>query len=170
MEVTPWRSHVTRRAGAIVLRASPVPETRPSDLTRCPVCPPAGIGLADFRQFVRARGALTPVTPRNVCSGGNQPSSNTRLPRGRAAGGVRGVLPRPPGRLGISPTFFLPLSLGRLNHLSQFFLGSAVNDPSAGSPTETLLRLLLPLNDQVRASSQWNRRGEPPRPPVRRPH
>ena len=23
------------------------------------------------------------------------------------------------------------------------------NDPSAGSPTETLLRLLLPLNDQV---------------------
>jgi hypothetical protein len=28
------------------------------------------------------------------------------------------------------------------------------NDPSAGSPTETLLRLLLPLNDQVRTSSQ----------------
>jgi hypothetical protein len=27
------------------------------------------------------------------------------------------------------------------------------NDPSAGSPTETLLRLLLPLNDQVWASS-----------------
>ena len=23
------------------------------------------------------------------------------------------------------------------------------NDPSAGSPTETLLRLLVPLNDQV---------------------
>ena len=29
-----------------------------------------------------------------------------------------------------------------------------VNDPSAGSPTETLLRLLLPLNHQVRAASQ----------------
>ena len=28
------------------------------------------------------------------------------------------------------------------------------NDPSAGSPTETLLRLLLPLNDQVRLSFQ----------------
>lgn len=26
---------------------------------------------------------------------------------------------------------------------------SLINDPSAGSPTETLLRLLLPLNDQV---------------------
>lgn len=24
-----------------------------------------------------------------------------------------------------------------------------INDPSAGSPTETLLRLLLPLNDKV---------------------
>jgi hypothetical protein len=30
-----------------------------------------------------------------------------------------------------------------------FKLGYVVNDPSAGSPTETLLRLLLPLNDQV---------------------
>lgn len=27
------------------------------------------------------------------------------------------------------------------------------NDPSAGSPTETLLRLLLPLNHQVRSTS-----------------
>ena len=27
-----------------------------------------------------------------------------------------------------------------------------VNDPSAGSPTETLLRLLLPLNNQVRST------------------
>ena len=27
--------------------------------------------------------------------------------------------------------------------------GTLMNDPSAGSPTETLLRLLLPLNDQV---------------------
>ena len=39
------------------------------------------------------------------------------------------------------------------------------NDPSAGSPTETLLRLLLPLNDKV----QWNSRdvagSEPPTSP-----
>ncbi len=33
------------------------------------------------------------------------------------------------------------------------------NDPSAGSPTETLLRLLLPLNDQVRPSSPLHRLG-----------
>ena len=32
--------------------------------------------------------------------------------------------------------------------------GKTGNDPSAGSPTETLLRLLLPLNDKVCASSQ----------------
>ena len=32
--------------------------------------------------------------------------------------------------------------------------GLRVNDPSAGSPTETLLRLLLPLNDQIKFSSR----------------
>ncbi|KAI3663502.1 hypothetical protein L6452_45851 [Arctium lappa] len=45
------------------------------------------------------------------------------------------------------------------------FTPSFDNDPSAGSPTETLLRLLLPLNDKV----QWNSRdvagGEPPTSP-----
>ena len=30
-----------------------------------------------------------------------------------------------------------------------FFKVCVCNDPSAGSPTETLLRLLLPLNDKV---------------------
>ena len=28
-------------------------------------------------------------------------------------------------------------------------IGTCANDPSAGSPTETLLRLLLPLSDKV---------------------
>ena len=36
-----------------------------------------------------------------------------------------------------------------------------VNDPSAGSPTETLLRLLLPLNDKVRTASRGVAAGEP---------
>ena len=31
--------------------------------------------------------------------------------------------------------------------------GQCVNDPSAGSPTETLLRLLLPLSDKVYLTS-----------------
>jgi hypothetical protein len=33
------------------------------------------------------------------------------------------------------------------------FLSFYVNDPSAGSPTDTLLRLLLPLNDKVQSTS-----------------
>lgn len=45
-----------------------------------------------------------------------------------------------PGKVGV-----ISLSLG-LAQNTEKFLG---NDPSAGSPTETLLRLLLPLNDQV---------------------
>ncbi|KAI0496333.1 hypothetical protein KFK09_022649 [Dendrobium nobile] len=36
------------------------------------------------------------------------------------------------------------------------------NDPSAGSPTETLLRLLLPLNDKVQWTSRRVTSSEPP--------
>jgi hypothetical protein len=39
------------------------------------------------------------------------------------------------------------------------------NDPSAGSPTETLLRLLLPLNDKVQWTSRNVAGGEPPTSP-----
>ncbi|KAI3475922.1 hypothetical protein L1887_62627 [Cichorium endivia] len=53
--------------------------------------------------------------------------------------------------------------LPRVVHVhGSFCFAGFDNDPSAGSPTETLLRLLLPLNDKV----QWNSRdvagGEPP--------
>ena len=48
------------------------------------------------------------------------------------------------------------------------------NDPSAGSPTETLLRLLLPLDDQVRPSSRnpaqpLSRNGTSPRASLNHP-
>ncbi|KAK8590583.1 hypothetical protein V6N13_057475 [Hibiscus sabdariffa] len=39
------------------------------------------------------------------------------------------------------------------------------NDPSAGSPTETLLRLLLPLNDKVQCTSRDVAGSEPPTSP-----
>ena len=39
------------------------------------------------------------------------------------------------------------------------------NDPSAGSPTETLLRLLLPLNDKVQWTSHDVAGSEPPTSP-----
>jgi hypothetical protein len=41
-----------------------------------------------------------------------------------------------------------------------------VNDPSAGSPTETLLRLLLPLVDRVNKTFRWKMR-KPLHPAVR---
>ena len=41
---------------------------------------------------------------------------------------------------------------GSLSRLWRARRRGHLNDPSAGSPTETLLRLLLPLNDQVRTS------------------
>ncbi|EOD13240.1 hypothetical protein EMIHUDRAFT_76581, partial [Emiliania huxleyi CCMP1516] len=41
------------------------------------------------------------------------------------------------------------------------WVGKTGNDPSAGSPTETLLRLLLPLNDKVRTASRGLRRRSP---------
>ena len=46
-----------------------------------------------------------------------------------------------------------------------------VNDPSAGSPTETLLRLLLPLNNSVSSTFRVSKVASPsPRTPIRRSH
>ena len=39
---------------------------------------------------------------------------------------------------------------------TKFKVWICANDPSAGSPTETLLRLLLPLSDKVYLTSQFN--------------
>ena len=44
------------------------------------------------------------------------------------------------------------------------------NDPSAGSPTETLLRLLLPLNDQVWSTSRLTGALASICESIRRPH
>ncbi|KAI3690736.1 hypothetical protein L2E82_48943 [Cichorium intybus] len=60
---------------------------------------------------------------------------------------------------------FLGTYRARVHVHGSFCFAGFDNDPSAGSPTETLLRLLLPLNDKV----QWNSRdvagGEPPTSP-----
>ena len=47
--------------------------------------------------------------------------------------------------------------------------GYRVNDPSAGSPTETLLRLLLPLSNKVYSTSQFTHE-LPRRNPIRSIH
>jgi hypothetical protein len=53
-------------------------------------------------------------------------------------------------------------------HVKHVFAGLLFrfdNDPSAGSPTETLLRLLLPLNDKVQWTSRDVAGSEPPTSP-----
>ncbi len=45
-----------------------------------------------------------------------------------------------------------------------------VNDPSAGSPTETLLRLLLPLDGQICRTSTMRKEGDQLDASVRTPH
>lgn len=52
-----------------------------------------------------------------------------------------------------------------LTHSRSSSLVGLDNDPSAGSPTETLLRLLLPLNDKVQWTSRDVAGGEPPPSP-----
>ena len=60
-------------------------------------------------------------------------------------------------------------------HAGNMLLGTPVchhigNDPSAGSPTETLLRLLLPLNDRVWGTFQLGVVVANLPEPVRTPH
>ena len=73
------------------------------------------------------------------------------------------------GCLSLSPLFSLPIPRrtgggearepGGARRGHRAALGTDhVNNPSAGSPTETLLRLLLPLDSQVRPSSQRSAR------------
>lgn len=52
---------------------------------------------------------------------------------------------------------FITFTLAFYGYLSSRKLVNYVNDPTAGSPTVTLLRLLLPLNDQVWSSFQQHR-------------
>ncbi|KAI9099623.1 hypothetical protein K1719_024628 [Acacia pycnantha] len=78
---------------------------------------------------------------------------------GRRGFGCRG---RPRARLRPPPPYrrcsFQPVR-------GSLFLRGHDNDPSAGSPTETLLRLLLPLNDKVQWTSRDVAGGEPPTSP-----
>ncbi len=68
-------------------------------------------------------------------SGGRRP----RLRRGGYASAPRGT-GAPPAEATLTDGFAMVLKRP---------FGASCNDPSAGSPTETLLRLLLPLNDRV---------------------
>ena len=56
------------------------------------------------------------------------------------------------------PAICIPRVSSKLNFAKK---QATVNDPSAGSPTETLLRHLLPLNDKVWTASRGIATGEP---------
>jgi hypothetical protein len=57
----------------------------------------------------------------------------------------------------MSPHRILHLKMNKELRLGKSFI--CVNDPSAGSPTETLLRLLLPLSDKVYLTSRTEPQG-----------
>lgn len=69
----------------------------------------------------------------------------------------------PPRRRRATARLAAPRSVKRVR--GSFCSAGFDNDPSAGSPTETLLRLLLPLNDKVQWTSRDVAGSEPPASP-----
>ncbi|KAL8264212.1 hypothetical protein R6Q59_022342 [Mikania micrantha] len=138
--------------------------------------------LSVSRQYLALDGIYRPI-------GAAFPNNPTRRQRlvVRQGPGTTGLSPSlaPPSRgLGLGPSLrtllqttiqttrpsdfqagLFPVRSPLLRESLLFCYAGFDNDPSAGSPTETLLRLLLPLNDKV----QWNSRdvagSEPPTSP-----
>ncbi len=128
--------------------------------------------------FIDARAEIS-VAESRVCfrkmppppaNGGMQSTQIDFLGAFRAGGSFFGR--RPPQRVIPIQGFgtreacapFVPLPVGK--HVrGSFCYAGFDNDPSAGSPTETLLRLLLPLNDKVQWTSFDVAGSEPPTSP-----
>ena len=95
-------------------------------------------------------------SPRRLLDRQERESNHHSLRRGT----VKVVRRSPATRLFRTPIFFFWFLICLCFFFVRFFRESDsaneiqknVYDPSAGSPTETLLRLLLPLKDQVRPS------------------
>ncbi|KAK8547765.1 hypothetical protein V6N13_027378 [Hibiscus sabdariffa] len=134
-----------------------------------------------FSSFPRGTCSLSVSRPYLALDGIYRPirAAFPNNPTGRQ----RHVVRQGPGTTGLSPSP-VPLSKGlglgmSLRTLLQttirtpraidsqvgLFLAGFDNDPSAGSPTETLLRLLLPLNDKVQWTSRDVAGSEPPMSP-----
>ena len=86
-----------------------------------------------------------------------------------AVGAVGSVAPAPPPRRGGGRGLGRMAGIAAIGGMDDgcavYFGQGHDNDPSAGSPTETLLRLLLPLNDKVQWTSRDVGGGEPPPSP-----
>ncbi|KAL0315113.1 UNVERIFIED_CONTAM: protein TAR1 [Sesamum calycinum] len=108
-----------------------------------------------------ARSAAEDASPDYNSDGEAARFSSWAIPGSLAV--TRGILTSPPhGRPADGGTARRTL---RLVFLGAFRAGGFDNDPSAGSPTETLLRLLLPLNDKVQWTSRDVAGSEPPTSP-----
>lgn len=102
----------------------------------------AGAILPDFvflDAFCAGFGCESPRSPEPSASSASRESPE----------GAKGFTPPAPPRRGLTTV------------RGSFCLAGFDNDPSAGSPTETLLRLLLPLNDKVQWTSRDVAGGEP---------
>ena len=104
-------------------------------------------------------GAWVPLPPKRG-RGESRPARRAGGSRGWSARGARR-----PGRAACTRTHARPPEAGMGGHgpppracRAGTARGDPGNDPSAGSPTETLLRLLLPLDSQVRPSSRRSAR------------
>ncbi|KAL2319208.1 hypothetical protein Fmac_028177 [Flemingia macrophylla] len=118
-----------------------------------------------FQPTKRQRGGGRPsCTPRNVSLGGNR---RGLCFVGKGAGRARHDRLRPDsGEKGASlNASSRPNGYRQTGSPVQLISRAIDNDPSAGSPTETLLRLLLPLNDKVQWTSHNVTGSEPPTSP-----
>lgn len=144
--VAPWREargEGGRRAGAARGGAEPPLPTRPPAFTGHP---PFSLSSPPRR-----------TTDRPTRRAARAPRAHGTRTRARAPGADSRSPPLPP--------FLSPPRAARVGRLVRERATGRpprsrdhVNDPSAGSPTETLLRLLLPLDSQVRPSSQRSAR------------
>jgi hypothetical protein len=107
-------------------------------ITGSPRPPATGVPVATAVGASRLHCSLAPNAP-GYCSAPPDP-------RRGGGGRVRGS---PPVRAGEGDRSRPPAVPHERVDLFTFVCSGLDNDPSAGSPTETLLRLLLPLNDKV---------------------
>ena len=105
---------------------------------------PEGAPGAAPRRAKPGQGRVHPLTPGRSLQAAPLDSLEPRGPRLQAVrleGAARGCCPKLLGQAFLLVQIFFSLAFAKGKKFG--------NDPSAGSPTETLLRLLLPLDSQV---------------------
>lgn len=151
-------------------RLFPPPHTHHARHTPLGLTPPRLSSREDARGPPPPEGGQTPVTTEHAQEGGGRVRTPRRTQPGPRHRTLLATIPgdspshprhRPPEEGGEEHSLLWALLPPRARNQAghgQPAKPGLVNDPSAGSPTETLLRLLLPLDSQVRPSSQRSAR------------